>query len=107
MLVFHIPFTKFAACHLSHQLYRLIDIRLMVRLGFQGRCITVFVVSDDPGGHGQPLSKKRLRTETVRRLRRLPVRGSVADRKSTRLNSSHVKSSYAVCCLTKNKTYTT
>src|SRR5690606_41116748 len=29
------------------------------------------------------------------------VHGQAADRKSTRLNSSHVKSSYAVFCLTK------
>src|SRR5690606_39842133 len=28
-----------------------------------------------------------------------------ADRKSTRLNSSHVKNSYAVLCLNKNATY--
>src|SRR5690606_40136690 len=32
-----------------------------------------------------------------------PARSDGADRKSTRLNSSHVKSSYAVFCL-KNKT---
>src|SRR5690606_39772004 len=31
----------------------------------------------------------------------IPAR--VIDRKSTRLNSSHVKSSYAVCCLKKKK----
>src|SRR5690606_41289800 len=30
--------------------------------------------------------------------------GSDEDRKSTRLNSSHVKISYAVCCLKKKKT---
>src|SRR5690606_41960351 len=31
---------------------------------------------------------------------------SLQDRKSTRLNSSHVKISYAVFCLKKKKTYT-
>src|SRR5690606_42127808 len=32
-----------------------------------------------------------------------PVRGLVQDRKSTRLNSSHVKISYAVFCLKKKR----
>src|SRR5207253_8377611 len=32
-----------------------------------------------------------------------PARGSAADRKSTRLNSSHVAISYAVFCLKKKK----
>src|SRR5437868_11420911 len=32
---------------------------------------------------------------------------AVGDRKSTRLNSSHVSSSYAVFCLKKKKPYTT
>src|SRR5690606_41352899 len=32
---------------------------------------------------------------------------NLADRKSTRLNSSHVKISYAVFCLKKKKTHTT
>src|SRR5690606_40763985 len=34
----------------------------------------------------------------------LPGKVSKTDRKSTRLNSSHVKSSYAVFCLKKKKT---
>src|SRR5690625_6991707 len=33
----------------------------------------------------------------------LPFADDVADRKSTRLNSSHVAISYAVCCLKKKK----
>src|SRR5690242_21629054 len=33
----------------------------------------------------------------------LPVRGFFADRKSTRLNSSHMSISYAVFCLKKKK----
>src|SRR5699024_11765759 len=36
--------------------------------------------------------------------RRHPPREGVADRKSTRLNSSHVSISYAVFCLKKKKT---
>src|SRR3989454_3470899 len=38
------------------------------------------------------------------RLEELPVAGPVADRKSTRLNSSHLVISYAVFCLKKKKT---
>src|SRR5690606_40040994 len=34
-----------------------------------------------------------------------PIRGGDGDRKSTRLNSSHVKISYAVFCLKKKKIY--
>src|SRR5690606_39718630 len=33
----------------------------------------------------------------------VPREGAWQDRKSTRLNSSHVKRSYAVCCLKKKK----
>src|SRR5207249_12141002 len=40
--------------------------------------------------------------QTVR-TRRVPPTGSCADRKSTRLNSSHVSISYAVFCLKKKK----
>src|SRR5215475_5338950 len=47
-----------------------------------------------PGGHGE----RRLRPARQRSARRPP-----GDRKSTRLNSSHVKSSYAVFCLKKKK----
>src|SRR6266496_4503547 len=36
--------------------------------------------------------------------RRRSCRGAVRDRKSTRLNSSHVEISYAVFCLKKKKT---
>src|SRR5690349_23353638 len=37
---------------------------------------------------------------------RFPRQLAVADRKSTRLNSSHVESSYAVFCLKKNTSLT-
>src|SRR6267142_3272375 len=43
-----------------------------------------------------------LGTNTPARLDWL-LRGTVADRKSTRLNSSHMSSSYAVFCLKKKK----
>src|SRR5690625_2630750 len=43
------------------------------------------------------------RSDPARVEPRLPVRGT--DRKSTRLNSSHVAISYAVFCLKKKKTY--
>src|SRR5579871_6934099 len=39
-----------------------------------------------------------------RRVARLRCRGQWRDRKSTRLNSSHVEISYAVFCLKKKKT---
>src|SRR3712207_7147224 len=37
--------------------------------------------------------------------RRRPPRGAAADRKSTRLNSSHANISYAVFCLKKKKVH--
>src|SRR5690242_5873279 len=40
-----------------------------------------------------------------RRDRHEPVLLAVEDRKSTRLNSSHMSISYAVCCLKKNTYY--
>src|SRR5699024_12681829 len=42
--------------------------------------------------------------EGADRHRRWQERAAVGDRKSTRLNSSHVSSSYAVFCLKKKKT---
>src|SRR5690606_41658430 len=47
----------------------------------------------------------RSRPHNVGTLRRFPpsIRSKVLDRKSTRLNSSHVKISYAVFCLKKKK----
>src|SRR5436309_12073263 len=47
------------------------------------------------------LQRVRLR----QRLVDLARDGRLADRKSTRLNSSHVKISYAVFCLKKKKTF--
>src|SRR5690349_22160254 len=45
----------------------------------------------DPGGRGLPLPRRRA------------CGGRRRDRKSTRLNSSHVEISYAVFCLKKKK----
>src|SRR5438477_4401068 len=89
---------------------------------------TTLFRSDDFGARGL---KERMRTTTLwsdgarragrRRLQRAaprqrgdvcavgragPVRGGARDRKSTRLNSSHMSISYAVFCL-KKKTHTT
>src|SRR5690606_41457775 len=41
--------------------------------------------------------------EVVQRLRGVLEHGKMGDRKSTRLNSSHVQTSYAVFCLKKKK----
>src|SRR5690606_41866739 len=46
--------------------------------------------------------RERYRLHPLRE--RVPLRTGVEDRKSTRLNSSHVKISYAVFCLKKKKT---
>src|SRR5690349_23192534 len=46
----------------------------------------------------RPLAHPRLRTRTLRRV-------TEVDRKSTRLNSSHVEISYAVFCLKKKKNF--
>src|SRR5436305_12046409 len=47
------------------------------------------------------------RTGAVGWLVGAPNQGLAADRKSTRLNSSHVRISYAVFCLKKKKQYST
>src|SRR5690606_40323130 len=54
---------------------------------------------DDGRGPG----RRARRDLRVRADRRTAGRGSRGDRKSTRLNSSHVKISYAVFCLKKKK----
>src|SRR5690606_40473474 len=46
-------------------------------------------------------SKKRLSTSAMETLSIIAYKQPISDRKSTRLNSSHVKISYAVFCLTK------
>src|SRR5215475_4368825 len=66
--------------------------------------------------YGSPIYKGRIRTADAAIVRELRQRGAILlgktqctafayreDRKSTRLNSSHVKISYAVFCLKKKK----
>src|SRR5690606_39335253 len=54
-----------------------------------------------PAGRGRSRLPRPTGRSSGGRIRRAPER---ADRKSTRLNSSHVKISYAVFCLKKKKT---
>src|SRR5690606_42150360 len=64
----------------------------------------------DRRGPAQPLLHRPGRGRRGRGLpgrRPLPARGPGLDRKSTRLNSSHVKISYAVFCLKKKITIST
>src|SRR3712207_7147619 len=51
---------------------------------------------------GPAVADERLQVGVARAVGRL---AEVADRKSTRLNSSHANISYAVFCLKKKKTY--
>src|SRR5436305_10038824 len=61
----------------------------------------------------RPVRAKELRPRDVQQVRsalgdpRQGHRGAGGDRKSTRLNSSHVRISYAVFCLKKKKAKTT
>src|SRR5690606_41582598 len=52
---------------------------------------------------GRPVRPGTRRRRRPCRVPRLPDRAARRDRKSTRLNSSHVKISYAVFCLKKKK----
>src|SRR5215813_7377275 len=74
---------------------------LMREQGLAGAGIKQVVArSDAPIGsvyHHFPGGKTQLAAEALR------VHGERADRKSTRLNSSHVRISYAVFCLKKKK----
>src|SRR5690606_39756204 len=57
---------------------------------------------------GEPERGEAVRQAEVHRLDLAAlVRGHLVDRKSTRLNSSHVKTSYAVFCLKKKSPLTT
>src|SRR5690606_41261399 len=61
-------------------------------------------VSDDRRHHDQPAKRIRNRQPALpSRLCRRAAGEVEIDRKSTRLNSSHVKISYAVFCLKKKK----
>src|SRR5690349_24257053 len=50
------------------------------------------------------LTRERVRQLEAEALRELAASADMQDRKSTRLNSSHVEISYAVFCLKKKKT---
>src|SRR5207249_9983805 len=76
--------------------------------GLQDRIVTQAVVERiEWGGDGVALSVRRGNvqsgTTTAARAAVLTVPIGVLDRKSTRLNSSHVSISYAVFCLKKKK----
>src|SRR5699024_11358645 len=46
---------------------------------------------------------RRIREQVLQLCERIDLQSCRTDRKSTRLNSSHVSTSYAVFCLKKNK----
>src|SRR5690606_41752313 len=48
---------------------------------------------------GQYKEKEQQLNQEISRLQTIPIEKEKSDRKSTRLNSSHVKISYAVFCL--------
>src|SRR5690606_39446837 len=77
----------------------------------QSRCATAMKVWDKPPAVQRellqnPLDRSLSKRTGWRRLRPKPNPASPLDRKSTRLNSSHVKSSYAVFCLKKKTSET-
>src|SRR5690606_41354816 len=77
----------------SSDLFRLVDVAELLRLGGGG------------AGHARQLGVEAEVVLDGDRGQRLVLGldlGAFLDRKSTRLNSSHVKSSYAVCCLKEN-----
>src|SRR5204862_1047250 len=67
------------------------------------------VLGRGPGGEAAVAAADHADLAVAPRLLRDPVddRARVPDRKSTRLNSSHVEISYAVFCLKKKKTENT
>src|SRR5256885_9358936 len=58
-----------------------------------------------PISSGCSRAPRRARATRVRRLSTRPIRPPATDRKSTRLNSSHLVISYAVFCLKKKKNH--
>src|SRR5690606_7860160 len=70
----------------------LTDLRVLAADSMEGR---------RPGTEGSERARRYL-LQRMREIGLEPLGGS--DRKSTRLNSSHVKSSYAVFCLKKKRT---
>src|SRR5256885_7130366 len=82
------------------------------RAGLHGPCRVRLArrAAADAERQGGPASAARARRPPLRRRVRRPERpaggGGRGDRKSTRLNSSHLVISYAVFCLKKKKKYT-
>src|ERR1035441_11049448 len=74
-------------CNNGYTIISRTKIRLSRRFGFRG--------TQPPGGWGFTVASKRVAS-----------RCAVTDRKSTRLNSSHLGISYAVFCLKKKKNTT-
>src|SRR5690606_40278318 len=64
---------------------------------------TYFVICPDTLGRGLSSWARDFRTDYSYATFGRVAEGILADRKSTRLNSSHVKISYAVFCLKKKK----
>src|SRR5690606_40472897 len=72
--------------------------------------LQIFTIGDEPTGQGEGLHQHLVAWPLVvegKALGRIMAEGfafdNKGDRKSTRLNSSHVKISYAVFCLKKKK----
>src|SRR5256885_3807808 len=68
---------------------------------FMGDCPRYITLSHY-WGRGIRAEHKTTTSNFVSRITRIPI-GSLQDRKSTRLNSSHLVISYAVFCLKKKK----
>src|SRR5690349_24011768 len=76
------------------------DVEVFVRLVDAGEVV-------QRGVRVAPVGQRIAEQVQVRNVGRLRPRGNRRDRKSTRLNSSHVEISYAVFCLKKKKKKTT
>src|SRR5207302_9174043 len=76
---------------------RLTHCRLKRPDGFFQKCLQIFANSQGFGNQGAQIHGQKV---FLQDLSNHPVQ---EDRKSTRLNSSHVKISYAVFCLKKKK----
>src|SRR3712207_7168837 len=71
---------------------------LPIYVRFAAQPAYVWMAPHDAGG-----GARRIQQDGVERLTVPPLRRLRADRKSTRLNSSHANISYAVFCLKKKK----
>src|SRR5690606_41780956 len=62
-------------------------------------------LDETPPHQDRRQTERRLASDPIRSGISRPLKRALADRKSTRLNSSHVKISYAVLCLKKKKNH--